>query len=205
MLFNHFKTRNIIGILFSISIVQACQTTQLAKTDGSSASFLVYQTESKTKVTDTSTNKFYSAKVIWYLKEQELLRIDLLGPFDILMAQAFVTQSKATLIDHRQKIIRLINQVQNLKIDGYELPVFELALLIHQYQPRQWTCQPNEFGKKNCRNFQLKSTWISPNELKIQDNRYLIEVMLLSSQIKAESETGVFQVFHPSNYQVIRD
>jgi len=161
------------------------------------------QIESKVKITDSSKNKSNTAKVNWFIARSGLLRVDILGPFDILMAQGFRDSSKVTLVDHRQKTVYGQSNNEPLRIDGFELPLNDLAFLLINQRPRGWNCKNGLSEKLECQKGPLESSWPNPKTLVVMYPPFELEIQILSSLELEKPNPSTFQFVWPKSYRVL--
>jgi hypothetical protein len=179
----------------------SCQTPD-RKTEDASFSKAI-QIESKIKILNESKSKTQTAKAQWYVHKSGLLRLDILGPFDILMAQGFRDANKVTLVDHRQKtILSQSNQIP-LIVDGFEIPINDLAFLLLDQSPKGWSCKPNTFEKLNCHKGPLESMWTETNTLNLIYSPYHLEIKILNRSEIESGSANVFQFVWPKTYKII--
>lgn len=188
-------------VLIFLLWFSSCQTP--LKKESSHEISPIHHINSKVKVINKDQGKTHTAKATWYLKPSGLLRLDVLGPFDILMAQGFRDQTKVTLVDHRQKTVLSQSNSKPLIIDGFELPLNDLTDLLLDQSPHGWTCQKNESAKLNCQKGPIQSTWIDSNTLKLNYLPFELEIRIASRIELYKTDSDIFQFIWPKTYRQI--
>lgn len=164
------------------------------------------QMTTKVKVTDQKQNKSYSAKSLWRIQRPHLLRLDILGPFDILLAQAFKNESHLILVDHRRKTITRRSARDPLMVDGYQIPINDLSSLFLDQSPRGWECDTNPESEDPtvCTKGALKSQWAKPDTLVLEYENFKMEIQVTERQDNPDFGPEVFQFVQPRSYQLIK-
>jgi len=194
--------RNKLLLLFIYATISwSCQTSN-HKSDTAPSS-KVLQIDSKVKIFNQAKSKTQTVKAQWYVHRSGLLRLDIFGPFDILMAQGFRDTNKVTLVDHRQKIILNQSNQIPLIVDGFEIPINDLAFLLLDQSPKGWSCKPNAFEKLNCQKGQLESVWTDTNTLNLKYLPYALEIKVLNRSEIESANASVFQFVWPKTYKII--
>jgi hypothetical protein len=162
------------------------------------------QIDSKIKVSHLKENKSYTAKGQWFLDSSGSLRLDILGPFDLLMAQGFYYQGRTKLIDHRNKTILSHSQSSTLTLDGYPLPLQDLGPLLKQQTPQGWTCSLQEKQKPSCQKQDqtFSSQWVQGNTLQILYQPFTLDITVLNQSEPSLPPTVVFDFVEPKSYKV---
>jgi hypothetical protein len=191
----------IIGSVILILLNFSCQTLQ--QKDEIRDPGRTTQLNTKVKILDASKNKTHTATANWHISQAGLLRIDVLGPFDILMAQGFRDSAQVTFVDHRQKIIMTQSNSKPLIIDGYELPINDLVFLLVNQKPKGWNCKPDISDKLTCQKGGLDSKWSDPSTLVVKYSPYELQIKIQSSKEVEKADPNTFQFVWPKSYRVL--
>ena len=190
------------GVLLVFLLFQGCQS--LKKEAGPAAGPRSIQIDSKIKVINRSQDKSYSAKGTWFLSYPGLMRLDILGPFDILMAQGFRDPQTISLVDHRQKTVMSQSSNKPLVIDGFEVPISELVYLLLDTRPRGWSCQPSPHNKLNCQQGSMKAIWPERDLLVLSNPPYEVEVKIREQNEIENPGPSTFRFIQPKSYRSIK-
>lgn len=188
---------NYINFILILLALQSCQ--HFDKSRISDEHLNSAKLTSQFKIHSPEQNKSLSAKAIWYVQRPELLRLDILGPFDLLLAQAYRVENKLVVIDHRKKIATHFNTEKPILVDQIELPLTELHALLLQPQPKGWKCN-SETSNQTCQKGDLISSWPEPNQLKLQHPKFDFSLTIKEKIENPTFDSKTFKINLPSSY-----
>lgn len=185
-------------LLFVFSSCQSLKT----KEEFSKESLSSLKLDTRVRVTDLKQNKSQSIRANWIFKQPDFMRLDILGPFDIVMAQAFRTPETTTLVDHREKKYLIQKSNQALKIDNYTLPLKEITEFFLEPNPRSWTCHSIE-QTSICEKNSIKISRSANSNYSIETLEAKIEIETLSRSENQTLDNKIFVSPAPSSYQAL--
>lgn len=189
----------LIRFLCFIILIQSCQ--HLHKEELSQEQIQSAKLITQFKIVSPQHNKSLSAKSVWYIQKPLLLRIDILGPFDLLMAQIYRHEKQLTIIDHRKKTVTYLNAQKPILIDQNELPLAELSSLLIEPKPKNWSCPSNQ-SNQQCQKGDLTSSWPTNNQLKLLHPKFDLTLTIKQKIENPTFDSQIFKLTIPSSYQV---
>lgn len=189
----------LIRILIILTLLQSCQ--HLRKEDLSTDQLTSAKLVTQLKIYSPEQNKSLSAKANWYIQRPFLLRLDILGPFDLLLAQAYRDDKKLVVLDHRKKTVTQFNAQKPILVDQIELPLAELQSLLLERQPKSWNC-PVEAKDQLCQKGELTSSWPETDQLKLQHPKFEFTLTIKEKIDNPTFDSKIFKLSIPNSYQV---
>ena len=162
----------------------------------------VHRLKTQMKVIEKQADKKTIVNGLWYIQGPHTLRLDVLGPLDILMAQAFSTEHKTLFIDHRNK--KIYHQEKPLLVlrPGWEIPLQDFIPMLLQNPPKAWSCSNFENQTLLCRKDQIQWQRPQENQVLVEWPELKVELTIKEQILINEGLESLFTPRPPSSYLI---
>ncbi|MDW8189450.1 MAG: hypothetical protein RMK80_00565 [Pseudobdellovibrionaceae bacterium] len=145
-----------------------------------------------------------TAKGLWHIKGRNYLRLDITGPFDLLLAQVFVTPERTVVINHSQKQVKEVLSTELIDIHNVTVRPLDLVALMQKEVPRKalnhsgWSCSQNQ-SSWTCVQKDAKAAWINPDQFFLEIPGKSLTVTVLN-RVTLDTNSHFFEPKYPSHY-----